>query len=320
MKTVYYLIITAVCLIFSANINAQNDRKMVLHFNDKTTQKFSVASIDSISFESQNPEEKAPFKVEITNISELYTGFVITPDDPTLSYNMFCEPKAVIDEYANDDAIAADDKIFFEELAAGYEMTLSELLSYFLITDVFEDFNTGLLPDTEYVMYVYGMNTDGEKTTPMLKVYFKTKAPEFINNKIAIDYTFENGTIDANYIPDDENRYYTCGLFPATDVPDFSKINTQLQQSISNVIIDYILGDSPLSEYLERSATKGKYNMQFAGADPDMVYYLVAAYLDDECGICSEVTVEAVGGGDAPAKKFTHNRTIRTKKALKNFR
>lgn len=319
MKTIYFLIITAAYLLLPVNMSAQTERNLVLHLNDNTTQKFAVSSIDSISFESENPEEKAPFNVELVNISELYAEFRLTPDDPTMTYNMMCEPKSEIDKYPNDDAIFADDKLFYQELAEGYGMTLSELLGYFLITDEFWDFHTGLLPNTDYVMYMYGMSTEGEKTTPMMKVYFKTKDVQHINNKIAIDAEMKDNCIEVTYTPDDDNLHYTAGLFNAMDVPDFSQIGTQLQQSISNIITDYVLGETPLSEYLEGYTSKGKSTGRFEGADPDGIYYIVAAYLDDECGVCSEVTVKTVGE-EPITKKISRNRLMRFKKAANAYR
>lgn len=319
MKTFYYFILSAICLMFTTDMYAQTDRNIVLHFKDLTTQKIPVASIDSISFESSKPEEKAPFTVELTKTSELYAEYGVIPDDPSMTYNVMCEPKSVIDEYASDDAIFEDDKIFFSELAEGYGMTMSELLENFLISGEFFDFHTGLLPDTDYVMYLYGMSYKGEKTTPMMKVYFKTMPAQHINNKIAIDAKLNGDAIDVTYTPDDDNLRYTAGLFSAYDVMDYDELPNQLQQSISNAIIDYILGDVPLSEYLEGNTSMGKSSGRFEGADPNSEYYVVAAYLDDECGICSDVTIKTVGG-DAATKKLSRNRMMKFKKAVGNYR
>ena len=312
MRTFYYLFITAVCLIFAGNISAQNDRTMVLHFNDHTTQKISIASIDSISFEEKKTEEQAPFTINLETISELYTTLQIIPDDMEMTYNLMCEPKDEIDKYADDEAIYQDDKLYYQELADGYGMQLSELLGAFLLQGEWNDFNTSLLPNTEYVVYTYGMSIEGDRTTPMLKVYFTTKAPEMINNKVDITYSFEGNTIEATYTPDDDNRYFTAGLFAAADVPDVTQISTKLQQSISNIITDFVLNEEPISEYLERYASKGEQKMTFNGSNPNQVYYLVAAYLDDECGICSEVSVEAVTGGDVKKMLMPRSRSFRS--------
>ena len=145
MRQIYLLILAAVCLLTSADLSAQDDRNMILHLKDHSNVTFPVSSIDSISFEKTVPEEKAPFKVELNHISELYTEYTVIPDDPTMTYNIMCEPKSVIEEYPNDEAIFADDKIFFQELADGYGMTLQELLGYFLIADEFNDFHTDTL-------------------------------------------------------------------------------------------------------------------------------------------------------------------------------
>ena len=320
MKAIYYIILTAAYLLMPVNMSAQNDRKMVLHMKDNTTQKISIASIDSISFEGQNPGEKAPFTAKMETISELYTTLQIIPDDLEMTYNMMCEPKEAIDLYPKDEAIYKDDRLYYQELADGYGMSLTEILSSFLLQGEWNDFNTALLPGTEYVLYMYGMSMEGDKTTPMLKVYFTTKAPEMISNKIDIKYSFKGDAIEATYVPDDNNRYFTAGLFAAADVPDFTKIGTKLQQSISNIIVDFVLNEEPLAEYLERYASKGVQEMKFTGSDPNQVYYLVAAYLDDDCGICSDITVEAVTGGDMKTKLMPRTRSFRSNKVLRSFK
>ena len=323
MKAFYYFILTAAYLMLSVNMSAQNgqdEKNMILHMKDHSTQKISIASIDSISFECNNPEEKAPFTAKLETISELYTTLQVIPDDSTMTYNLMCEPKAAMDLYPNDEAIYQDDRLYYQELADGFGMTLPELLSSFLLDGEWNDYNTALLPGTEYLLYIYGMNMDGEKTTPMLKVYFTTKSPEMISNKIDIKYSFQNNVIDATYVPDDNNRYFTCGLFAAADVPDVSAIGTKLQQSISNIVVDFVLNEEPLSDYLARYASKGEQKMSFTGSDPNQVYYLVAAYLDDECGVCSEVSVEAVTGGDVKTMMPLNRRSFRANKALGNFK
>ena len=292
MKSFYFSLLTALGFFFALPSFSQTEKNMVVHFKDNTCKEIPVANIDSIYFKS---EEAIPhFDISIDEVHPLYVEFTVSPLlDREGTYNMMIVDKANFDLYESDEAVVADDMKFFQELADGYGATLSEIIEQFVIKGDFNDFHVGLLPDTEYVMWAYGLNTDGTQTTPLQKVVFRTAKATHIENKIAIDVKRSANSIEATYTPDDNNLHYTAGLMSAKDAMAPAFIPIKMQQALSNQIADYVLGDEPLINYLQERTEHGVGKGIFNGIDPNGKYYIVAAYLDNECCLCSDLTILA---------------------------
>lgn len=290
MKSLYFSVLMALGLLVVMPAQAQSERKMLIHMKDQTVQEIPVSSIDSIRF----VEEAAPsaFDIILGEVHPLYASFTITPKNMEETYNMMVVEKSVFDKYKSDEEVIADDLKFFQDMANGYQTTLDDILQQMLITSEYVDYHVGLLPDTEYVMWAYGLNYEGKQTSPMSKVSFKTPAGTHVDNQISIKVTRSADAITAEYLPDDDTMYYTAGMMHAEDAigPEF--IPKKIQTSISNTIADYVLGEAPLSDYLEEGASKGASKGLFNGVGTDK-YFVTAAYLDDECCISSDVTIVA---------------------------
>lgn len=288
------LIGMVICLITSVmpHLFAQEDKgkelEMVLYMKDKSQKRIPVESIDSISF-----EEKIPLQGSLTETSSLYAAWSIKAEDPDMTYNvMYLERKEFDEKYPTDDLVVQDDLTYYKELAEGYGMSLPELLESFLFSGDITDYHIGLLPGEEYVMWYYGLSLEGKQTTPLQKIYFTTTKPEAVTSKIAIKHTIADGVISVDYTPEDNNLYYTNGVIlpevAATLNDNPEAIKDVVQKGISNALADYLYNGEPISNYLEKNP-KGASTKQFRVNKGDTVY-LVAAFLDENCAICSEVT------------------------------
>lgn len=290
MKSLYVSMMVALSSLFAIPTQAQTERTMLIHLKDQTVQKVDVSQIDSISFEEK--QASSAFQISVDNIHPLYASYSILPlTNPGETYNTMIVEKAVYDQYKNDAEVIADDLKFYQDMADGYQVSLSEILQTMLVSGEWSDFHVGLLPNTEYVVWAYGMNYEGKQTTPLTKYVFKTAEGTKVPNKIKIQVNRTDNSIEAVYTPDNADMYYTAGIFNSADAWDPYFIPKKMQQSISDQIADYVLGEAPLSEYLETSASKGETKGMFEGIDPQGHYYVTSAFLDEECCLSSDVTI-----------------------------
>ena len=290
MKSFYFSLLAALCFLLAMPAKAQSEKTMLIHFKDKTVKEIPVSQIDSINFSKAQGAQS--FDIQLGDAHPLYYGFNVTPaSNFTGTYNVMFLEKSEFLKYKSDEDVVADDIKYFRELTEGYGSDLSEILSFFLLDGPYTDFHTGLLPDTEYVMWVYGLSLNGEQTTPLHKVYFKTTKATHIPNKIAIDVKRTDNTIEVTYTPDDNNLHYTAGLIASKDALSESNVPHKMQQALSNQIVDYVLEEIPLTEYLQERTEKGQSKAVFNGINPSAKYFISAAYLDSECCLCSDVTV-----------------------------
>lgn len=298
---------------------AQQDRNVVFHMSDKTTKTVSLAGVDSLTFEKA---VRTPLNLDL-DIHSTYVKMIMTCSDPNMHYYVSYLEKDVFDaEYPTDEALVADDKTWMEEMAKSYGMFVSELVSSFTYTGNFDDYQANLLPGREYVVWMHGMDEQANSSTPVTKIAFRTKNVNRIANTVTL--TAEK-TADGIYVeatPDNKTKNYTLGFFPTSKMRDEMTGEPQgtrdyMQTGISSALYDYLVNNEmPL--FFENNAFKGDTKITYTNPKDGTEYYIVAAYLDDDAAICSDIsqiTVNKDGSLSdvtmvkAPAKLF--GKTVR---------
>ncbi len=275
------------CVAFSASAFAQTEN-MLVHLKDGSVQRFSVDQVDSVSFSSASADEKDVLNMKVDEVGQLFAAFSANPESGVGTYNIMYLSKSEYDQYKSEDDVVADDLLFFSQYAQYYNMSLSSFLSQMLYSGEMSDFVTGIIPNEDYVIWGYGMDTNGKLTSPFRKLTFHTLPVEKKGGNIAIDVTYaSDGTPTVKFTPDDASRNYISG-FVADTLSD-SYIVDLINQDTSNNLYDYISGESPLSEALADLTDKGERTVQLSGSTAGESYYAVAAYVSDGGAINSEL-------------------------------
>ena len=298
---------------------AQQDRNVVFHMSDKTTKTVSLAGVDSLTFEKA---VRTPLNLDL-DIHSTYVKMIMTCSDPNMHYYVSYLEKEVFDaEYPTDEALVADDKTWMEEMAKSYGMSLSELVSSFTYTGNFDDYQANLLPGREYVVWMHGMDEQANSTTPVTKIAFRTKNVDRIANTVTLTAEKTAEGINVTAKPDDKTKNYTLGFFPTSKMRDEMTGEPQgtrdyMQTGISSALYDYLVNNEmPL--FFENNAFRGDAKITYTNPKDGTEYYIVAAYLDDDAAICSDIsqiTVNRDGSLSdvtmvkAPAKLF--GKTVR---------
>ena len=94
--------------------------------------------------------------------------------------------------------------------------------------------------------------------------------------------------------PDDKTKNYTLGFFPTSMMRDEMTGMPQgtrdyMQTGISSSLYDY-LSNNEMPRFFENNAFKGDANITYTNPSRNTEYYIVAAYLDDEAAICSDIS------------------------------
>lgn len=319
MKTILRNIALCAFSLCSIATYAQQDRNVVFHMSDKTTKTVSLAGVDSLTFEKA---VRTPLNLDL-DIHSTYVKMIMTCSDPNMHYYVSYLEKEVFDaEYPTDEALVADDKLWMEEMAKSYGMSVSELISHFTYTGNYDEYQANLLPGREYVVWIHGMDEQANSTTPVTKIAFRTKNVDRIANTVTL--TAEK-TADGIYVeakPDDKTKNYTLGFFPTSKMRDEMTGEPQgtrdyMQTGISSALYDY-LTNNEMPLFFENNAFRGDAKITYTNPKDGTEYYIVAAYLDDDAAICSDIsqiTVNRDGSLSdvtmvkAPAKLF--GKTVR---------
>lgn len=276
------------CVAFSATAFAQSEN-MLVHLKDGSVQRFSVDQVDSVSFSSSSSStEKDVLNMKIDEVGQLFATFSAKPESSVGTYNIMYLSKAEYERYKSDDDVVADDLLYFTQLGQYYGMSLSSVLSQVLYSGDVSDWVTGIVPDDDYVVWGYGMDTNGNLTTPFHKLTFHTLPVEQKGGKVGIDVTYDtDGTPNITFTPDDNSRAYISGFVP--DTLSDADILTAIHQSVSNSLYDYLSGEQSVSDAKKALTDQGVRSVQLSGATAGSSYYAVAAYVSDGCAVESDL-------------------------------
>lgn len=291
MRTILRNIALCAFSLCSIATYAQQDRNVVFHMSDKTTKTVSLVGVDSLTFEKA---VRTPLNLDL-EIHSTYIKQIMTCSDPNMRYYVSYLEKEVFDaEYPTDEALVADDKQWMEDMAKSYGMSVSEMVSQFTYTGNFDEYQANLLPGHEYVVWMHGMDEQANSTTPVTKIAFRAKDVDRIANTVTLTAEKTAEGIKVTASPDDKTKNYTLGFFPTSMMRDEMTGMPQgtrdyMQTGISSSLYDY-LANNEMPLFFENNAFKGDANITYTNPSRNTEYYIVAAYLDDDAAICSDIS------------------------------
>ena len=170
-------------------------------------------------------DEVKPFAFDGKAIKHTELSLNITPLDQELEYVvLFAEKKHfVANGIDTREELIADDFAMLREYADYYGITIRQFLEgmKWLTKGNKEGYRvTNLYPATEYVVYCYGVNIEGESYEATTEVYYEvitTTAPEFESVKFDIDTAVNGNSVAITMTPNDYNGLYYSYIVPETD-------------------------------------------------------------------------------------------------------
>ena len=159
-----------------------------------------------------------PLKIELSGVTATGVTFSVTTSDAELTWIPMVTYKESFEYWDTPDELFESDIEYFKYLADINEQTLQEFLESMVAVGSLEGvYLDGLQPSTDYVLYAYGVTTDGRRTTDIVSEPFRTDDPY----EGDITFTFEV----------EENDYILeYSIIPShTGVPYYYGIVTQLQ-------------------------------------------------------------------------------------------
>ncbi len=279
--------------ILAAATAAAQSGQMHVHAKDGTVHHFDISNVDSVTFNAAK-EASNPLNLKVDKVGQLYALYSTAPEASACPYNIMHLAASDYALYASDDDVVADDVKYYTELAEGYGMTLAEVLEYFLYTEATSEICIPILPDTEYVLWGYGMDSEGKTTTPFYKTTFRTAAVEKKEGKIAITPgTDDSGNLTVTFTPDDDSRAYVSGFLTSDMTAE--EAEKAINKSTSSQLYDYYWGEYELDAAIEKISSKGVTTSTLQNATAGKSYYAVAAYVSDGGAIESTVCKLTVG-------------------------
>lgn len=126
---------------------------------------FALSMLAALSL-AASAQTTTPNPVTLTlDIHECYVHETMTTTDKTAYYYVSYLEKEIFEQngYDDDEIVASADKKWFEEMAQGYKTEVKEIVESFCFKGDAAEYQAGLLPDREYVIWYHGVT---RKVTP----------------------------------------------------------------------------------------------------------------------------------------------------------
>ena len=196
------------------------------------------------------PDTKPCFEFEILTTGKTAIEFRVTPLDVEKPYILMIIDKATFEEFESVEDYIADDIAMFDQIALGMGISLEDYLATILSTGVKQDSTDGLAPDTEYYLYAYHLNANGEVGSALEYEAFKTEALD------KSDATFEVSVSDIGYneatinvVPSSSTVTYFVNIMSQERLADFGE-GAQAYVNHLVALRDYYLGMNATTEQM----------------------------------------------------------------------
>ena len=235
----------------------------------------------------------------------------ITSEDPDMEYIVLLAQKKhfVLNEIDTRKKLVDDDLFYISKLAEQYNMGIRdfmEQMSWLCQGDRMGYSATGLYPDTEYVVYCYGVEfTDEgfEATTDVCYDIIKTAGPITKDVEFDISCTVDGNLIDVYINPNDYEGNYYYYLIPDTwreYVAEGETLDDTRIEMLSNITFDYFYqlhntNGTPIDELCMKGETFHEERVE-----PNANYMVVAFAVSDDSTplLCSTPSVKHFTSGD----------------------
>lgn len=257
---------------------------------------------------------QAPIKLSILNTEDVKVTFSVETLDPNLTWTGQIVAKEWFEEMKSEDEIFNADYEYYLLEAKYQDKTIEEYLSTILNKGSYPSLTFGGLdPLSEYVVYVYGMSTSGERTTAIYSAETTTLEPYEGPITFDIKTSVENHIVYAQVIPDHEGVPFCLDIMTKADLDaaeltattEQEKIREYAQKLINEQIERYLEYDAIANraEYVEMMSydySVTDFNFEgFANTE----YVLYACKFDENANLIGElayayVTTEAIKMSD----------------------
>ena len=252
-----------------------------------------------------------PLSIKILSVEATAVSFSVTAYNEDTTWIGQVVGKEWFDAYSEED-IFGEDLSYYRNMANDEGKTLEEYLSTILSKGSHANIRmNGLDAETEYVVYIYGMTTDGEKTTAIYSEAFTTTAP-YEGNDVTynFDIKVERAIADITITPSHEGVAYFNNLITREDFELYGgDIEKAADAVVAKIIEDYAAWDYTLAETFEYNTDYVATNYQFE-AMANTEYVAFAFKWNEKCERLSEVSYEWFTVGTIPPSDNELSMTI----------
>ena len=182
----------------------------------------------------------SPLTISISKVTATGVTFSVTTSDESLTWLPMVTSKEGFEYYESADELFQYDLEYFAYLADIRDMTLAEFLETMVASGSMVDVPfDGLQPSTDYVLYAYGVTTDGRRTTDIVHEAFRTEDPYEGDIVFSFEASEDDYILSYTITPSHTGVPYFYGIAPKAKIDAWkSMYNGDLRAAIQAEEID----------------------------------------------------------------------------------
>lgn len=252
--------------------------------------------------------------IEVVAVDSTTITIDVTASNEELTWIPMITYKEYWSEDVNQDEIFASDVEYFEYMAEVYDVSLGDFLAETVAHGSQSDIVIeGLDPLTEYVIYVYGISLQAERTTDIVWAEATTEAPYEGDITFEFDVNEENYIMEFTVTPSHRGVDYYHGLATEAEIESWKELagSDSLRDAIQ-------VGDieASITRYMDYGFIEERIDYFWMYTESDVMdygweeinastkYILYAAKWNDNCEIVGEVSYYEY---DSPAVEPSDN-------------
>lgn len=263
------------------------------------------------------PRENLTLALEVSEIGPTSITIDITASHPDMTWIPMVTYKEYWDQKPSDEDVFISDLAYFEYLADNAGITREEFLVDMLGMGSQEGIVIdGLTPNTEFVIYAYGLTADGERTTDIVAREATTEKPYEGDITFDFDIKEEDYIMEFVVTPSHKGVNYYHGVATEAEIEAWKELaaSDNLRDAIQvgdieaniDMFVSYGFIDSR-KEYFDMCNVYDTVNDGWERVKADTKYILYAAKWDENCDLIGEVSTAeyTTAPAEMSSNKFT---------------
>ena len=269
----------------------------------------SYPGLEDVTVSVRQSAWQDPIVLTVTGTEDTAIYFSVTVSDPELTWVGQVVGKEWFDDMESDEMIFQEDLTYYSREAQDKEISLSDYLKTIMNKGSFENLKyKGLDPSSEYVIYVYGITVEGERTTAIYSASTLTLPP--YEGPITFDITVAevDNVMDVTVTPDHDGVYYYWNLMDRGTYDEWAATYGDDPAAVFQAYVNWDIQDlidyeylTTRAEYYDWHSDINEVNSQFE-CMALTEYIVFACKWDEDCTFTGEpVYVWYTSGDVAPS-------------------
>ena len=267
----------------------------------------SYPGADDVVVEVIQPSWQEPITLTVHGTESTAIVFSVVTENDDIAWVGQVVGLDWFNEMGSDEKIFQEDMAYYQNEAYDKGLSLQDYLKTIMNKGTHENLQyKGLDPSSDYVVYVYGISEEGERTTDIYSAQATTQPPYAGPLAFGIEVTEENNVMDITVTPDHDGVYYYWNLMDKATYDSYAAEHGDDPIAVFQAYVDWDIQDlidyeylTSRAEYYEWYSDINQVNSQFECLA--MTEYIVfACKWDEDCRFTGEPTYVWHTSADVP--------------------